>query len=61
MRLNEFSTPAAGSYTPPGLLTAGKIRKGFPSTGSPEVDDSLDGTDIKKARKKYVDDKKSTL
>jgi len=46
---------------PPPLRTMGKIRAGFPSTGSPEMDDSMDGTDVKKEQDRYTNSKKNLL
>lgn len=60
MKVYEIVSPQNGAI-PIGLGSVGKIRKGFPSTGSPEVDDSLDGSDLDKERKEFVDNKKSTL
>jgi hypothetical protein len=46
---------------PPPIRTMGKIRRGVSSTGSPESDDSLDGSDIEKSQKEYVAGKKAEL
>jgi len=54
MRISEITIPL-------GLSTMGKVRAGFHTTGSAEMDDSMSGDDIEKEQAKYVKDKKKDL